>query len=54
MKTTLAPGRGKDFARLVTFMEADATDEAKLNEILERHGLGAAWKRFAQNYLNPQ
>ena len=53
MAIALQTGRGKDFARLVTFMEARVADEAKLRELLERHGLGAAWKRFEQNYLNP-
>ena len=54
MAIALRTGRGKDFARLVTFAEADVADEAILNEILGRHELGAAWKRFEQNYLNPR
>ncbi|MBB5031316.1 hypothetical protein [Prosthecobacter vanneervenii] len=53
MAISLQTGRGKDFARLVTFMECRVANEAKLREILERHGLLTAWKRFEQNYLNP-
>ena len=53
MAIALQTGRGKDFARLVTFMETRVADEAKLHEILERHGLSAAWKRFEQMYLSP-
>ena len=53
MAIALQTGRGKDFARLLTFVESQAADDAKLHELLERHGLSAAWKRFEQNYLNP-
>lgn len=53
MAIALQTGRGKDFARLVTFMEAQVADEAKLRELLKRHDLSGAWKRFEQNYLNP-
>jgi hypothetical protein len=52
MAIALQTGRGKDFARLITFVESQAADDQKLCEILERHGLSAAWKRFKQNYLN--
>lgn len=53
MAIALHTGRGKDFARLLTFVESKAADPAKLCEILERHGLSAAWKRFEHNYLKP-
>ena len=53
MAIALQTGRGKDFARLLTFVESQAADAVKLRDLLERHGLGAAWKRFEQNYLNP-
>ncbi len=52
MAIALQTGRGKDFARLVTFAEAQTADDARLHVILARHGLEAAWKRFEQNYLN--
>ena len=52
MAIALQTGRGKDYARLVSFMEASVADEAKLGEILERHDLTAAWQRFEQRYLN--
>lgn len=53
MAIALQTARGKDFARLVTFMESGVADEVKLHDILQRHGLSAAWKRFEQNYLSP-
>ena len=52
MAIALQTGRGKNFARLVTFAEARAANDAKLHDILARHGLEAGWKRFEQNYLN--
>ena len=53
MAIALQTGCGKDFARLLTFVESQAADVVKLRGILERHGLNAAWKRFEQDYLNP-
>ncbi|MBB5040411.1 hypothetical protein [Prosthecobacter dejongeii] len=53
MAIALQTGRGKDFARLMTFVEADIVDRSKLVDLLARYGLEAAWKRFKQNYLNP-
>ncbi len=52
MAIALRTGRGKDFARLVTFVEAAVADQTILREILERHGLSSAWRRFEQIYLN--
>ena len=53
MAIALQTGRGKDFARLVTFVEAQAADETRLRATLHRHGLSAAWQHFEQTYLNP-
>jgi len=53
MAVALQTGRGKDFARLLTFAEAQVVDERTLSGILERHALTPEWKRFEQNYLNP-
>ncbi len=53
MAIALQTGRGKDFARLLAFVEAQVADERKVREVLERHGLNSAWERFRQNYLNP-
>ncbi len=50
MAIALQTGRGKDFARLLTFVESQTADEAKLRDILGRHNLGPAWKRFEQNF----
>ena len=52
MVIALKTGRGKDYARLVSFVEACVADETKLQAILRRHGLDAAWKRFEQRYLD--
>ncbi len=51
MAIALQTGRGKDFARLLTFVEARAADDSRLHDILARHGLESAWKQFQQNYL---
>jgi hypothetical protein len=53
MAIALQTKRGKDFARLVTFVEVHVADEVKLHEILKRHDLTADWTRFEQTYLNP-
>ncbi len=53
MAIALQTSRGKDFARLVTFMESGVGDEVKLRDILKRHDLIAKWQRFEQNYLSP-
>ena len=52
MAIALQTGRGKDFARLVSFMEANAADLTMLRGILQRHGLESAWKHFEELYLN--
>jgi len=52
MVIALQTGRGKDFARLVSFTEAKVADAGRLHEILQRHGLTTAWQHFEQRYLN--
>jgi len=52
MAIALQTGRAKDYARLVTFVEAEVADAPVLREILARHGLDDAWLRFEQRYLN--
>ena len=47
----LQAGRGKDLARVVQFVEAGVLDMGRLQSILERHGLTAAWDRFARRFL---
>lgn len=51
MAIALQTGRGKDFSRLLTFVESGAADSGKFNAILTRHGLVTAWKKFELNYL---
>ncbi|MDQ2665848.1 MAG: hypothetical protein M3Z05_07540 [Gemmatimonadota bacterium] len=47
----LQTGRAKDKARLLQFVESGAVDRARLQSIIARHDLSAAWKRFEQQFL---
>jgi DNA-binding Lrp family transcriptional regulator len=47
----LETGRAKDKARMLQFIEADAIDLDRLQEILGRHGLAGVWKQFEQQFL---
>ena len=51
VEEALQTGRAKDKARLLQFIEAGVLDPARFQAILTRHGLGAAWKRFEQQFL---
>jgi hypothetical protein len=51
MAIALQTGRGKDFSRLLTFVESGTADSGKFNGILTRHGLVSAWQKFERNYL---
>ena len=51
MAIALQTGRGKDYTRLLTFVESGAADSLKFQGILARHGLLAAWKKFELNFL---
>jgi hypothetical protein len=44
-------GRAKDKARLLQFIEAGALDTARFQDVVVRHGLAAAWRRFEQQFL---
>ncbi|HTL59199.1 MAG TPA: hypothetical protein VL361_26235 [Candidatus Limnocylindrales bacterium] len=44
-------GRAKDKARLLQFIEAGALDTARIQDVIVRHGLTAAWRRFEQQFL---
>lgn len=48
----LKTGRAKDKARLLQFLEADALDRKKFHDIINRHGLKEAWKKFESQFLN--
>jgi len=48
----LQTGRAKDKARLLQFVEAGVLDIARFRAILARHGLGAAWQKFEQQFLS--
>jgi hypothetical protein len=50
MAIMLQTGRGKDFARILRFLEKDAVDLSNLNEIIERHSLVSSWNEFRQRF----
>jgi hypothetical protein len=47
----LKTGRAKDHSRILQFIEQVAHDPARLNDIIERHGLSAKWMHFKQRFL---
>lgn len=47
----LATGRPKDFSRILQFIEAGVLDDARLDDILTRHGLLEKWEHFGQKFL---
>lgn len=49
----LQTGRAKDKARLLQFVASGALDAPRFQDILNRHGLGAAWQKFEQQFLTP-
>ena len=48
----LQTGRAKDMARLLQFIESGSLDAAKLDGILQRHGLVAKWEQFGDRFKN--
>lgn len=50
MAIALQTGRGKDFARLVQFLEAGVADRGRFDEILQRHGLDEKWRAFQDKF----
>jgi hypothetical protein len=51
MAIALQTGRGKDFARVLQFLEAGVADRARFNEILQRHDLKRKWRDFKEKFL---
>lgn len=49
----LQTGRAKDKARLLQFVESGTLDATRFQDILVRHGLEEAWKKFEQQFLTP-
>ncbi|HEY5177716.1 MAG TPA: hypothetical protein VII95_19355 [Terriglobales bacterium] len=47
----LRTGRAKDQARIVQFLEQNAVERHKLDEVLTRHALIPKWQRFERKYL---
>lgn len=48
----LQTGRGKDFVRLLAFVESGHLDAGRLEDVLERHELVDAWAKFEERYLS--
>lgn len=51
MAIALRTGRGKDLIRVEQFVQDKAYDPAKLNAVLERHGLVEKWEQFNEKYI---
>jgi len=47
----LNTGRAKDHNRILQFIEQQAVDQAKLNDVLRRHGLQGKWEHFKEKFL---
>ena len=54
MAISLQTGRGKDFARLVQFVEFEVADRGYLKDILDRHHLDGKWQTFENRFLKNQ
>ena len=48
----LQTGRAKDKARLLQFIEGNALDSSRFEEIVSQHGLSGQWRKFRQQFLN--
>jgi hypothetical protein len=48
----LQTGRGKDFSRILAFIESGRLDGGKLSAILHGHSLSAAWVKFETKYIS--
>jgi hypothetical protein len=48
----LQTGRARDKARLLQFIETGALDARRFQDIISRHGLIEAWKRFEEQFLS--
>ena len=44
-------GRAKDHARILQFLEQNAVNRNKLNQILSRYDLTPKWQRFESRYV---
>lgn len=47
----LRTGRAKDQARILQFVEQNAVDRNKLDQVLRRHALLSKWELFERRYL---
>jgi len=50
----LKTGRAKDHARIVQFLEHDAVDRGRLNDVLARHQLKERWNEFERRFRKTQ
>ncbi|MEO8541651.1 MAG: hypothetical protein ABI577_18065, partial [bacterium] len=49
----LSVGRAKDFARVIALLESGSVTREDLVSMAARHGLAAAWSKFAARFLEP-
>lgn len=47
----LQTGRAKDFARILQFLEQNAIDRSKLDQLLTQFNLVDKWRQFERRYL---
>jgi len=50
----LETGRAKDKARLLQFVEAGVISSPDFEKIIDRHGLGEKWEKFARQFLRDE
>ena len=53
MAIALQTGRGKDFARLLAFVESSVVDDQKWREVVAQYGLTSEWTQFQRKFLDP-
>lgn len=47
----LSAGRSKDHARILQFLEQEAVDRKKLEDVIDKFGLRSKWEQFRRRYL---
>jgi len=48
----LSVGRATDLARILALLESGSVERRAIASLADRHGLTAAWQRFAARFLN--
>jgi hypothetical protein len=47
----LSTGRPKDFARILSLLEAGVVSESEIEKLAQRHGFSARWRSFRRRFL---